>query len=211
MEMEINLEKKHFALITLICIILTAGMAIANQNVISLADPALVNIPNPGHSSVDVVVNLDGGGPVMPCAGDMSLQNAIDNGCIGGGMQTWSVQFSNEIPAPIVWADVPGMTINANTNGGKLLILFNTVINSEDARSVWIRLTVDGATRVTTQTRQDNTGQTYDRDSASLHWIEQGLAAGPHVFKIQWRSQSASNRMNPQNQTDRLFSVIELE
>ena len=58
--------------------------------VASFAPPA--TIPNPGHSSVDVIVNVSG---TPPCSGDISLQSAIDNSCIGGpggGTSLWADQ-----------------------------------------------------------------------------------------------------------------------
>ncbi len=87
--MEINLEKKHFAIIAAFCLILTTGLVAANQDMIlKLAAPTTDILPGRtvGHSSEDVVVNLDDlltGGAL--CTGDMGLQEAIDNGCFGTG------------------------------------------------------------------------------------------------------------------------------
>ena len=67
--MKTKIGKKRFALIAAFCIILAAGLAVANQEIVlRLANPNPLNIPLPGrlvgHSSEDVVVNLDGGGAV---------------------------------------------------------------------------------------------------------------------------------------------------
>ncbi len=83
--MELKIKKKHVAAITLICLILAAGFVAANQDLIlRLANPDPVNIPLPGrlvgHSSADVVVNMPG----CLANDDISLQEAIDNGCFGG-------------------------------------------------------------------------------------------------------------------------------
>lgn len=85
--MEINLSKKQFAIITAFCLIFAAGFVTANRDlVLRLADPA-IELPvgeTVGHASTQVVVNLDGGGAAVPCSGDISLQEAIDNRCFGG-------------------------------------------------------------------------------------------------------------------------------
>jgi hypothetical protein len=94
--MKIKLEKNYFTVIALVCLILATGLAMASQNVLRLAPPAAASIPNPGHSSTDVVVNVAG---AAPCAGDMSLQDAIDNGCIDGGPSLTCQTFAG--PAPV--------------------------------------------------------------------------------------------------------------
>jgi len=83
--MEINLSKKHFTAIAALGIILAAGFAVANQDLIlKLADPILDKPAGSliGHSSADVVVSL---ADSAPCNAEMSLQQAIDNGCFGAG------------------------------------------------------------------------------------------------------------------------------
>ena len=88
MLVEIKLKKKHFAITALICLVLLAGFVVANQDIVlKLAGPNPESIPLPGrlvgHSSEDIAVNLSGSGS---CSGDISLQDAIDNECFGGGM-----------------------------------------------------------------------------------------------------------------------------
>ncbi len=105
--MKINLSKKHFALIAVFCIIVAAGFAAANQDLIlKLASPTTEILPGRlvGHSSEDIVVNLDG--PVVPgaCAGDMSLQEALDADCIGSGgsliFGNWESRTPGQIYGP---------------------------------------------------------------------------------------------------------------
>jgi len=88
--MEIKLGKKDFRIVAILCLVLITSMAMANSyQTLRFADPDDGSIPlagrTIGHSSLDVVVNLDGGGVAVPCSGDVSLQAAIDSGCIGGG------------------------------------------------------------------------------------------------------------------------------
>jgi len=95
-----------------------------------------------------------------------------------------------------------------NTAGGDVLILFNTVINAEDAGRTRLYLQIDGVTKATTQTKQDNCGQSYDRDSAGIHWLEKDLTAGTHIFKMRW---SGSNgQMNPGGESSRVLTVMEI-
>ena len=94
--MEINLEKKHFALIAAFCLILTTGLVAANQEtILRFANPAVDILPgrSVGHSSADVVVNFSDS---PPCSGDISLQSAIDNKCFGtGGMAFGNMESKN--------------------------------------------------------------------------------------------------------------------
>ena len=65
-----------------LAVVILAVFVMAEENfgdTINFAAPQAPNIPNPGHSSVDVVVNFSTG----PCTGDNTLQEAIDNGCFG--------------------------------------------------------------------------------------------------------------------------------
>ena len=72
--------KQVFALgVLFVLFVLFVAVGADSGLVLNLADPAPSSVPNPGHSSVDIVVNVSGSGA---CSGDISLQEAIDNGCL---------------------------------------------------------------------------------------------------------------------------------
>lgn len=83
MQFNISFGEKHLLAIAIISL-LFLGLAFAGANVLKLAPPATASVPNPGHSSTEVVINAAGSGA---CSGDISLQDAIDNDCLGGGAE----------------------------------------------------------------------------------------------------------------------------
>ena len=71
--------------ILLVLFVLFVGVSANSDLVLNFANPPASSVPTPGHSSVDVVVNVSGAGA---CNGNISLQQAVDNGCFGGtGLQ----------------------------------------------------------------------------------------------------------------------------
>ncbi len=80
MRFNISFKGKHLLAIALITL-LFIGLAFAGANVFKLAPPDIDILPGHivGHSSADLVVNVAG---VGACSGDISLQDAIDNGCL---------------------------------------------------------------------------------------------------------------------------------
>ncbi len=80
-----SLQGRDFVILAF-AVLLFSGLAFAiakSDSVLQLADPNPANTPNPGHSSTEIVVNLDGIG-IGVCSGDMALQEAVDLGCFGG-------------------------------------------------------------------------------------------------------------------------------
>ncbi len=72
--------KKHFAAITLVCMALLIGAVAANQGLVLYFAPYpyLQPLPNPGHGADTVWIDI-------PASGEMTLQDAINIGVLGGG------------------------------------------------------------------------------------------------------------------------------
>lgn len=82
MKLEINFKKEHGLILAALIVIFSSAIVIAENEFItaSFAEPQPSSIPTPGHSSGDIAINLS---ESAPCGGDMSLQQAIDLGCMG--------------------------------------------------------------------------------------------------------------------------------
>jgi hypothetical protein len=94
------------------------------------------------------------------------------------------------------WEDMPDMTINMTTGASPVEMTFSAGVGNATAGGVTsFRMLIDGVV-VGTQTKVRTPSATVG-SNANLIWIE-NLSAGPHVFKVQWNSESgtAYNRAN---------------
>ncbi len=116
--MEINLEKKHFAIIAAFCLILATGLVAANQEtILRFANPSIDILPGKtvGHSSADLVVNIPG----CLATDDISLQDAIDNDCLGSGgslgQPAWDsdwIAFTAGTADTLIFPEITGATVD---------------------------------------------------------------------------------------------------
>ncbi len=85
MSLKLNLTVPNKAIHALIAVIIvsalvTGAVAYANSgDVLNLAPPT--TIPNPGHSSTQIMINLGVAVAGDPCTGDITLQQALEDGC----------------------------------------------------------------------------------------------------------------------------------
>jgi len=104
MKLNISLDGKRLLTISLAVLVFGSLAFVIAQDglVLNFADPAPASVPNPGHSSADVVVNIEGT--------DMSLQQAIDGGHFTGG-----TTIINEASDLCVWIETDRVTRECKT------------------------------------------------------------------------------------------------
>jgi len=120
MKLELEFGNRLLVIFLFLCIAFTGilfASAQSNIGIIYFGAPAPGAVPNPGHSSVDVVVNFSTG----PCTGDNTLQQAIDNGCFagasgppGGGGGGTCLTYSTQNWIPNTGADVVSLLDGTN-------------------------------------------------------------------------------------------------
>lgn len=90
------------------------------------------------------------------------------------------------------WTDMPAMTVTADIDG-PVLVLFKTggvQACPEIKVRARFRLLIDGIEKAFTLHEFHNAG--WELRDASLIWLESSLAAGNHVFKVQWNAEGGT-------------------
>jgi len=171
----INIKKKDLFLISAIFVFLLGiGFVMAVWN--PAANPQ-------SHDSDNIKVTVAGT--------DYSLQEAVDSGLLGGGgsgggglakdQKYLTVQTTSPGGGSCEdWTDVPGLSIDLNTNGGDVLIMFSGLASISGLSTIRIRMVVDGTEVV-------HTGLAGGYQGVSMQWLASGLAAGVHNFKVQYK------------------------
>jgi hypothetical protein len=90
------------------------------------------------------------------------------------------------------WTDMPAMTVTADIDG-PALVLFKTG-GMQGAPGAMVRarfrLLIDNIEKAFTLHEFHNAG--WELRDASLMWLESSLAAGNHVFKVQWNAEGGT-------------------
>lgn len=82
------------------------------------------------------------------------------------------------------FADMTGLSITITTNGGSVLVGFTgSFTNSNSAAANNITLLVDGVS----EGADDGVAVFVDTDVVSFVWLVEGVSAGSHTFKLQWK------------------------
>lgn len=82
------------------------------------------------------------------------------------------------------FVDAPGLTLTLTTAGGALLVGFTGVAGNTGGATVVFDLAVDGAS----QGGMDGvTGSNAGVVPVSFVWLVEGLAAGAHTVRLQWK------------------------
>ncbi len=126
----------------------------------------------------------------------------------GGAIQSVQVVGTTNIQAGTNWADMNNMTINMNTNGGDVFLMFSGNIEASGNTNVagTLRFSVDGTNRHQMLTEA---GDGAWQNDFSMIWLEKNLPAGSHTFKVQWKGTN-SNVQQDGATYPRVFAVMEV-
>lgn len=95
-----------------------------------------------------------------------------------------AVLTANVATTSTVFVDVPGLTVTLTTAGGALLVGFTGVAGNAGGPTVVFDVVVDGVS----QGGVDGVvGSTAGVVPMSFVWLVDGLAAGAHTVKLQWK------------------------
>ncbi len=98
------------------------------------------------------------------------------------------------------WVDMTDLEVTITTKGGNVLLMYHGSVRNAGGQT-GVRILVDGVAKTTTQA---GTG----RFPCSLQWLETGLSAASHTFKVQWQKQSGTSFQDGATY-DRVLSVVE--
>src|SRR3989338_6478895 len=101
------------------------------------------------------------------------------------------------------------MTITMNTAGGDVLLTFsgNIYASGNENAHAELQFSVDGSARHNMRSEAGDGGWEND---FSMQWIEKGLNAGSHTFKVRWKDDNTNNVQQLGLSYPRAFSAIEL-
>lgn len=199
-ELRVNIAKKDLWLISAICVLIVGlGVVVAYNVGMSGGIPDEM-----GHSSDEVDVNIVG-------QGVMGLQDAINAGYLGngsgggGGVQSYQVVGNTDISNTGTWTDMSGMTQTITTGGGDILLMFSAGVYGSNYGNADFRFLVDGNPVYNTY-YGDHLGQS---EVVSFQWLEVGLSAGSHIFRVQWKSNDGYTAYQDGVTKPRVFTILE--
>ena len=196
-KINLKIEKKDLWLLSAIVVFMVGvGFVIAYNAGFSGGTPSVM-----GHSSDEIMVKNSTGSLI-------TLQQFVNQSRSGGNLQSIQVVGITDITAPAAWADMQDMSVTMNTNGGDVLLTFSGDIYAPGNSDVVgdLRFTIDGNAKHIVRAEAGDGGW---QESASMSWIEKGLSAGSHTFKIQWKGTNANVKQTGTT-NPRVFSAIEL-
>lgn len=126
------------------------------------------------------------------------------------GQSAQVVGTTNINNATDAWADMADMSINITTKGGDVLLMYSSTIRVNQDSQASLRFDVDGAPHPPSNglhVRNPYPGSMYR--ACALQWVEIGLAAGAHTFKVQWYDVAGDIAQDGVSYP-RVFTAIEL-
>lgn len=104
------------------------------------------------------------------------------------------------------FADVPNMSVTVTTNGKPVLITAHVNLTTASGvnNGLDLALDIDGVTKVLVSAQ----GPASNGLLATIAWLEIGLSAASHTFKLRWRS-IGSGGATPAQTANRVISVVE--